>query len=64
MKTNMCIFRLSAKLQEAQKSKEEMENDNKVKQEQLENLQPKLNNILQVNVLYVRLSLLSPCERQ
>ena len=63
MKTNTCIFRLSAKLQEAQKSKEEMENDNKVKQEQLENLQPKLNNILQVNVLYVRLCLLSPCEK-
>lgn len=38
---------LSEKLKEAVKTKEDMENDIKTKQEHLENLQPKLNSILQ-----------------
>ncbi|XP_052233955.1 LOW QUALITY PROTEIN: THO complex subunit 5 homolog [Dreissena polymorpha] len=38
---------LASQLKTAQKTKEDMESDNKLKQEQLENLQPKLNTILQ-----------------
>jgi hypothetical protein len=42
------FYRLSEKLKDAVKTKEDIENEIKTKQEHLENLQPKLNNILQV----------------
>ena len=41
--------RLATKLKEAEDKKEKIEDDIKTKQDHLENLQPKLTTILQVN---------------
>ena len=44
----LCSCSLASRLDEAQKTKEQMETDNKATSERLDSLQPKLNTILQV----------------